>query len=122
MAKKGEELTNYEKYLANIKHRGYDHLPIPDHEESIDELIAEGDRLLEQEAQKKTTTTPKAPTLPTKASSNNPYLQARLKILSAMDPEKRQFIERLEKEGKKDTRQYQEFIQEIQKLGDKLSS
>lgn len=120
MAKMGEELTNYEKYLANVKIRGYSNLPIPDHEESIAELIAEGDRLLEQESKKKIA--PKASTPLTKTSSNNPYFQARLKILSAMDPEKRQLIERLEKEGKKDTRQYQEFIQEIQKLGDKLSS
>lgn len=119
MAKKGEELTNYERYLANVKIRGYSNLPIPDHEESIAELIAEGDRILEREAKKNTT---KASTPSTKPPVNNPYFQARLKILAAMDPEKRELIERLEKEGKKESRQYQEFIQEVQKLGDKLLS
>lgn len=116
---KSSDLTNYERYLSNVKLRGYANLPIPDHEESIDELIAEGDRLLEQEAKKKTI----AKSSPsTKSTSNNPYLQARLKILSAMDPETRQVIESLEKEGKKESRQYQEFIREVQRLGDKLSS
>lgn len=121
MAKKGEKLTNYEKYLANIKRRGYSNLPIPDHEETIDELIAEGNRLLEQEAQKKATT-PKAPTLPTKVSSNNPYLRARKKILSEMTEEKRRLIERLEKEGKTDSYQYEDFVAQICKLGDSMSN
>lgn len=120
MAKKGEELTNYEKYLANIKHRGYDHLPIPDHEESIDELIAEGDRLLEQEAQKAAKS--QAATPPTVASSDNPYLRARKKILSEMTEEKRKLIERLEKEKKTDSYQYKDFVDQIRKLGDSMST
>lgn len=117
MAKKGEELTNYEKYLANVKHRGYEHLPIPDHEETIDELIAEGNRLLEQEAKK---TPSQAP--PPTTTSDNPYLLARKKILSEMTEEKRKLIERLEREGKTDSYQYEDFIQQIRKLGDSMTN
>lgn len=120
MAKKGEELTNYSKYLANVKHRGYEHLPIPDHDESIEELIAEGNRLLEQEAQKKSTSQPSVP--PTTPSSDNPYLRARKKILSDMTEEKRKLIERLEKEGKTDSYQYQDFIVQVSKLGDSMTN
>ncbi len=113
MAKKGEELTNYEKYLDNVKRRGYEHLPIPDHEETIDELIAEGNRLLEQDAK----TTP-----PTTTSSDNPYLLARKKILSEMTEEKRKLIERLEREGKTDSYQYEDFVKQIYKLGDSMTN
>ena len=120
MAKKGEELSNYEKYLANIKHRGYERLSIPDHEETIDELIAEGNRLLEQEAQKAIKTQAAVPT-PT-PSSDNPYLRARKKILSEMTEEKRKLIERLEKEGKTDSYQYEDFVAQVCKLGDSMSN
>lgn len=120
MAKKGEELTNYEKYLANVKHRGYEHIPTPDHEESIDELIAEGNRLLEQEAQKKSTTQPVTP--PTTPSTDNPYLRARKKILFEMPEEKRKLIERLEKEGKTDSYQYTDFVAQVRKLGDSMTN
>lgn len=119
MAKKGEELTNYEKYLANVKHRGYSHLPIPDHEESIDELIAEGNRLLEQEAQKAAKS---QAAVPPEVSSDNPYLRARKKILSEMNEEKRKLIERLEKEGKTDSYQYEDFVAQVRKLGDSMTN
>lgn len=120
MAKKGEELTNYEKYLANVKHRGYERLPIPDHEETIDELIAEGNRLLEQEAQKAAKAQAAVP--PPTPSSDNPYLRARKKILSEMTEEKRKLIERLEKEGKTDSYQYEDFVAQVRKLGDSMSN
>lgn len=123
MAKKGEELTNYEKYLANIKHRGIS--IIPDHEETITELIAEGDRLLAEEAAaSKPDPSDSAVPTPTKkiAESSNPYLRARMTILAEMDSEKRKLIERLEKEGKTDSYQYTDFVSQIQKLGDSLTN
>lgn len=118
----GNDLSNYQRYLHNLKHRGFDvnPLPIPPNEPSLDELIAEGDRLLEEEAkanlQKKKTKSS------SKSKSKNPYHQAREKILSDMDPEKRKHILRLEKENKKDSYQYEDFLKEIQKLGDQLSN
>lgn len=118
MARKSEELSNYQRYLANVKHRGYANLPIPDHEESIDELIAEGERLLEKEAQMKSS--PRAE-VTSKPSPSNPYLLARKKLLEEMDSEKQKLIERLEREGKTDSYQYQDFVKQIMTLGDKLS-
>lgn len=118
---KSSNLTNYEKYLNNVKLRGYANLPIPDHEETIEELLIEGDRLIrKEESQKSSPTITVNP--PPKASSNNPYFQARQKILSEMDSEKRKLIERLEKEGNTDSYQYQDFVEQIRKLGDQLSS
>lgn len=119
MAKKGEALTNYEKYLANVKHRGYEHLTIPDHEESIEELIAEGNRLLEKDSEKKTTS--QAKIQPSKPASGNPYILARTKILAEMTEEKRKLIERLEREGKTESYQYEDFVVQIRKLGDSMT-
>ncbi len=117
-----DELTNYQRYLNNVNQRGYTNLPIPDHIETIAELIAEGDRLLKQEAKAKAPKAARRSTKPKEVeTSNNPYRQARLTILSEMDSEKRNLIERLEKEGKTDSPQYKDFVTQIQKLGDKLS-
>lgn len=118
MAKSSSDLSNYQRYLNNLKIRGYENLPQPNHQETIDELIAEGNRLLEEDAKKsKTSPKVKSKTPP----SNNPYVRARNQILSEMDPEKRKLIERLEKEGNKDCSQYKDFIEQIRKLGDQLS-
>lgn len=117
---KSSNLTNYEKYLNNVKLRGYANLTIPDHEETIEELLIEGDRLLRQEGSKKSPPVATVKPQP-KVSSTNPYFQARQKILSEMDSEKRKLIERLEKEGNTDSYQYQDFIEQIRKLGDQLS-
>lgn len=117
-----DELTNYQRYLNNVNQRGYTNLPIPDHIETIAELIEEGDQLLKQEAKAKAPKTAKRSAKPKEVeTSNNPYRQARLTILSEMDSEKRNLIERLEKEGKTDSYQYKDFVSQIQKLGDKLS-
>lgn len=116
---KNTDLTNYERYLNNLKIRGYDKLSPPLKEESINDLIAEGDRLLEAEAKKSTVKAKKSTSNTT--TSNNPYRQARLKILSEMDKSQRTLIETLEKEGKKDSREYLEFVKNISTLGDKLS-
>ena len=121
--KKSEEMTNYERYLANIKQRGISSLP--NREETLTEIIAEGDRLLAKEVATPPAATTDAPiSTPTKkiAESSNPYLRARLTILGEMDSEKRKLIERLEKEGKQDSYQYEDFVKQIAKLGDKLSS
>lgn len=119
---KNKELTNYQRYLANVKNRGYDKLSSPKQKESIDDLIAEGDRLLEEESKAIVSTASVSSTPPKeRATSTNPYRQARLKILSEMDPEKRSFIEQLEKAHNTDHYQYTDFVKQIQKLGDQLS-
>lgn len=118
MSRKSEELTNYEKYLNNLKHRGITNPP--DHEESIDELVAEGNRLLEQESQTKSTTQSKVS--PINIPSDNPYLRARKKILSEMTEEKRKLIDRFEKEGNTDSYQYKDFVAQVRKLGDSMSN
>ena len=117
MAKSSSDLTNYQRYLNNLKSRGYENLQLPDHQETIDELIAEGNRLLEEDEKKNKI----SPRVKKSASpSSNPYVRARNQILSEMDPEKRKLIERLEKEGNKNCAQYNDFIEQIRKLGDKL--
>lgn len=117
MAKSSNDLTNYKRYLNNLKHRGIN--SPPDHEESLNEIIAEGNRLLEQEAQ---TTSTKSKVSPPNTPSDNPYLRARKKILSEMTEERRKLIDRLEKEGKTDSYQYKDFVAQVHKLGDIMSN
>lgn len=84
----------------------------------------EGNAILEEETAKKKKMPPSAPvTKPVAAKSKSPnvYAQARETILSAMSPKDRSFIESLETEGKTDHHRYKAFVNEIMKLGDKLS-
>lgn len=55
-------------------------------------------------------------------NSKNPYVRARAEVLSKMIKSKRIEIEERERTGKTDARIYDEFVKEVQRLGDKYSN
>lgn len=127
MAKSSNKSSDYQKYLASLKHRGYENLPRPDHEETIDELIAEGGRLLELDELNKKKTQSAAPPPPTPApkkvvSSENPYLKARKMVLKEYGEEKAKMILKMEADKDIDNGIYTCFYQRVTELGDKLSN
>ena len=127
MAKSDTNYQNFKKYYDNLAARGYDKLVPPNHEETLEELIAEGNRLLEAETKKPVEKTPQPcekkrlqDTLA--ADSKNPYVRARNKILNDLPKERRERIEAMEQTGHTDNATYEEFTKMITKLGDKFSS
>jgi hypothetical protein len=121
-----------DRYLQSVKERGYENLKCTaaeltakTPEELIRVLCAEGAELLDAEVKAKT---PPVPPNENKrlqdalaASTKNPYVRARLKILNDLPKERRDSIEAMEKNGKTDNPTYKEFVQMIMKLGDKFS-
>jgi len=117
--KHNEELSNYNKYINNLKQRGYKNLPPEsDLNQTLTDAIKEGDNLLELEEKSKNSLNTNSST----PTSTNPYRKAWIKIVSEMDAEKKRFIERLQKEGKLDSYQYEDFIKQVAKLGDEYSN
>jgi hypothetical protein len=118
---------NYEKYMDQIN--GKDmfnrlNVPIPDHEETLDEILAEGERLIQAELKLKSPKTKK--TVKTKSNltsenSNNPYIKARMQLFSKMDPAKKHWIDQVERGELKKDRCYDDFVKEVAILGDALS-
>ena len=112
------------RYLQSVKERGYENLPVPDHEQTMMELCAEGEKLLTEE-EKKSPISPKPESKRLNdalaASAVNPYIRARLKILNGLPPEKRTQIEEMENKGKTDNAFYKKFVKMCSDLGDKLS-
>ena len=92
---------------------------------NIAKWCAEGAALLaEEEKHTKKKVVDETKKLETKlgSTSPNPYVRARCEILVKYPEEKRKLIELMEKgEKPKDTR-YDTFVQEVAKLGDKMSS
>lgn len=124
---KGSSNSNYDKYLTNLKHRGYDKLPIPDHEESLDEIIAEGEKLLLEDEAKKKKQTVSSPSVASKSppkpvSPENPYLKARNQTLKDYGEKKAKMILKMEAEKDVDNDIYTCFYQRVMELGDKLSN
>lgn len=106
-------------------------LPIPDHKETIQELVAEGNKLLEQDEKNSSSTVAKpsvspAPTAPVLSSdSKNPYIRARIQLLNQWkkDPRtawKAEEIENMERKKETNNRHYDEFVHEVRLLGDTL--
>ena len=91
-------------------------LPIPDHEETIAELVAAGDQLIANEV-----SSPLAPKKELDPASPNPYIQARLRILKDSTPDRIKLINDMEAGQRKKDHQYDAFVREIVELGDKLS-
>lgn len=131
MATKNEK--NFDKYKANLKKFGHDNLPMPDHKETIPELLAEGNRLLKEEEKAKKSTTKKLQVEDTKPldtalglKSPNPYIRARTQILQKWmkDPKlqwKAKEVERMENGTNPKDQFYNEFVILVEELGDKLS-
>jgi hypothetical protein len=116
--------VNNDKYWESVKLRGYDKLPQPTHVETIEELAAEGERLLQAEGKLPTPT----PSNDSKrlqdtlaAATDNPYVRARVKILNDLPKERRERIEQMEKAKNTDNLIYDQFVKMVVKLGDQLS-
>lgn len=85
------------------------------------QLVAEGDALIEKES-KKSKKESSPPSETNKPTSLNPYAVAREKVLAKMDEWHKKEILRMEAEGNKDNRFYDEFVRKVRELGDTLSS
>jgi hypothetical protein len=119
-------MKNYEDYLNQVKLTKMSrlNLPVPDHEESLAELVAEGYRLLaenEKKNEKKIKDETKRLERKLGSTSNNPYIKARVEILNKMTETARGVIEKMEN-GKlpKDPR-YDTFVKAVRIRGDQLS-
>ncbi len=84
---------------------------------TIDQLIAEGDLILAQESKEKNKKSVEP--LP---KSKDYYRQARLQLLKGMDFKKIRMLQTMEKEHDTNNNIYQNFVDEIIKLGDKISN
>jgi len=124
MAKNNKD--NFQEYLKKTNRHN---LPIPDHDESIQEMIDEGFKLLAQEEKLAKKESPKKdppkPIAPT--PSNNPYVQARTQILAKWnaDPNfkwRATEIQEMESGKLPKTKHYDDFVKEVAILGDKISN
>jgi hypothetical protein len=117
--------NNYQKYILQ---QGYNKLPIPDHEETIAELVAEGERLLAlEEKAKKPEVKVVAEAVDESerldsvmaSKSTNPYVQARAEVLKKLSPSLRKKIEDMEKSGDRDNTIYKDFCSKVSEYADK---
>lgn len=98
-------------------------LTYQDKKETLQEVLLEGARLLEEEEKLKSSTKP-LPTPPTpkpQVSPSNPYLRAKNEILSKRDDAYKKLIAKMENGELPKNRIYDDLVKEIVKLGDKLS-
>lgn len=114
-----ENLRRYQEHLREIGS-----LTPPDHEQTIDELAAEGMKLLEVEANQKPHPPSSKKVLENAlgAMSKNPYIRARLKVLHNLPAWRKAEIERMEKTGDTQNKYYQEFVKMVTDMGDSLSA
>jgi hypothetical protein len=127
---------SYEEYLNSVKltPMSRHNLPIPNYEETLEELVREGYRLIKAEDDykkkgmppviKKDTSKDDHKKLETTlaANSDNPYVKARIQILQKMNPEERAIIERMENGEQERDERYEKFLKAVEVLGDKLSN
>ena len=114
-----KKLTDNEKKLSD-RLKGINLKPVAT-EQSIKDLIVEGDKLLKED---ETTVIPKTitKTITKISNSNNPYLRAKIKILADMASNFRCEILELEKTNNLDHRFYNEFVEKVADLGDQYSN
>ena len=87
------------------------------------EMVAEGNKLIAEDEARKTQAPPAPVQAPQeKSQSDNPYFQARMKILEKYPEWRRNEVKRMEKEGNLSNRFYDDFVSQVRELGDKLSS
>lgn len=133
MAKKsGDSFEDYAKKVQGVKLdiNSRHNMPTPDHEESIAELVAEGERLLAEEEKLKSKQKTAAPakdeskdlTNKLGSMSTNPYVRARVEVLNKMPKWKRSEIEEMEKTGNINNQYYDQFCKDVRILGDTFSS
>ncbi len=125
---KNDEIGNTElnEILKKVKlPNGRGTLPIPDHEETLTELIQEGQRLLDAEEKKKTRKSAKKGSVKQKKISKNfetnPYYMAKQILLAGEYKQMKLVIEQMDKGEIPKDRMYNEFVKAIAFLGDKMS-
>lgn len=88
---------------------------------TISQLVAEGDRIIQKEAEEQVRKMSTAE----ESSSQNPYARARINILKKMPEWRRKDIAEMEKTGDLNNHMYDLFVKEVEKegdlLGDKIS-
>jgi DNA-binding FadR family transcriptional regulator len=126
-----------ERYLQSVKERGYENLKCTvaeltaakltakTPEALIRVLCAEGAEIIAAEEKAKTPPVPPSENKRLQdalaASTKNPYVRARLKILNDLTKDRRDQIEGMEKNGKTNNPTYEQFIKMVTKLGDDFS-
>lgn len=116
MAKKNQNKDNtsdMDKLNASLAFRG---AKPGEPELTIDQLIAEGEILLAKDAKVK-----EKKAIEPLPKSKDYYRQARMKLFKDMDPKKVHMLQKMEKEHDTINDIYQNFVDEVIKLGDKIS-
>lgn len=129
-------VSNYDEYMDKLKKVKLDPSrknlkpvdPKLTFEQYLVQCLKEGEELLAAEEKAKPSVKP-TPAQSKKVlddalgkMSDNPYVCARIQILTKMKPEARSVIEKMEKGTLPKDSRYDQFCKEIGKLGDKLSS
>lgn len=129
-------MSNYDEYMDKLKKVKLDPSrknlkpvdPKLTFEQYLVQCLKEGEELLAAEEKAKPSVKP-TPAQSKKVlddalgkMSDNPYVCARIQILTKMKPEARSVIEKMEKGTLPKDSRYDQFCKEIGKLGDKLSS
>jgi hypothetical protein len=125
MAKKTDSFEAYEEKIASVKLDRYSraNLHLSTHVESLNDVIAEGNRLIaEEEMEKKNLLSaikddPKKPDLNLK----NPYARAKAEVFKKLPPKAKETIEKMEAGKIPKDKRYDIFVKEIITLGDKYS-
>lgn len=113
---------SFKKYIANVQARGYQKLSKPTREETLDELIAAGNRLLEKDIAS-AKVSPKSSSPPKlDLDAKNPYLRARTTVLMDMSDQRRKRLLEMEAEKNTNNPVYDEFVRLVIKLGDQFSA
>ena len=126
---KPPEDNDYKKKLSrvNLNFMSRNNLPIPDHAETIMELAAAGELILQAEAKNPRKAAPPTAKLPDETTkletklgsmSDDPYVKARVEILNGMGEFERKEIERMEKTNDLNNRWYEDFCHKVRVLAD----
>lgn len=113
MAKKKDDAFN--EYVGKSDRVEFRQHPKPTHNQSLSDLISEGNRLLQEEEKKN----PIAKSSP--KNENNPYIRARAEVLKKMPSWKRNEIATMEKEHNLDNPYYDDFVKQVRILGDSFN-
>ena len=123
--------NNYDEYMEKIKlppSRRNLKMWTEDEAEitqaNLNKWIKEGDALLIKEKATKYHTKDDSRKLESElgTTSSNPYIRARMEILRKMSKDRLRVIEKMEDGSLPKDRRYDEFVKEVAKLGDKMTS
>ena len=125
--------NEFDDFINKMKQLSAQKAKATKRDQTIAEMVAEGNRLLEEEEREKNSKKKPEPPKPqpdetTKLESTlgsiseNPYIRARVQLLNKMTPEARKVIERIEKGELERNHVYDRFVHDVALLGDNLSN